>query len=160
MARERQRGWWIPWLFVGFFGIVIAVNATMIVIANRSWTGLTTNSAYEKGLAYNENLEAAEAQKDLGWSIDIDANLTDGLDGTIMVELRDRDGRPIDDADIEILFERPTHEGSDFVVRPGGTGQGRYKADFTAELSGAWNAHTVVRRGAAVFIDDSRQMLR
>ncbi|MEZ5824053.1 MAG: FixH family protein [Geminicoccaceae bacterium] len=160
MARQKKRGWWIPWLFVGFFGIVVAVNVTMIFIAGRSWTGLTTHGAYEKGLAYNENLDAAQSQEELGWSILFTTELVDGLDGKLAIVLRDRDGKPIDDADIEVSFERPTHEGFDFTVIPDGTGEGRYEAEFTAGLSGAWNVHTVVRRGQSVFIHDSREMLR
>ena len=39
----------------------------MIWIALSSWTGLATNQAYDRGLTYNRNLDAAARQAALGW---------------------------------------------------------------------------------------------
>ena len=41
MADER-RSRWIPWAFVAFFGVVLAANAVLIVIAITTWPGLET----------------------------------------------------------------------------------------------------------------------
>jgi nitrogen fixation protein FixH len=43
-AARRSR--WIPWAFVAFFGVVLAANAIMIVIAITTWPGLQTQQAY------------------------------------------------------------------------------------------------------------------
>ncbi len=47
---------YIPWLFVAFFAVVLAANGALIAIALGSFTGLTTEHAYDKGLAYNRTL--------------------------------------------------------------------------------------------------------
>jgi nitrogen fixation protein FixH len=59
MSADRPRGRWIPWLFVGGFLLVCAVNGVMIWVALSSWTGLAANQPYDRGLAYNRNLAAA-----------------------------------------------------------------------------------------------------
>ena len=53
---DERRSRWIPWAFVAFFGVVLAANAAMVVIALASWPGLETQQAYQRGLAYDDAL--------------------------------------------------------------------------------------------------------
>ena len=62
---------WIPWYFVAFFILLISILVPMGIIAVRTNTGLVTESAYNKGLAYNASIRAEEAQKALGWHGDL-----------------------------------------------------------------------------------------
>ena len=86
-----QSGRWIPWAFVGGFGVVIAANVALILFSLGSWTGLETTDAYRKGLAYNDVLAAAEAQAARGWDHAIDYG-----DGRLDVRLTDADGRELE----------------------------------------------------------------
>ncbi|MBT3306984.1 MAG: nitrogen fixation protein FixH, partial [Alphaproteobacteria bacterium] len=45
------------WL-LAFFGTIFAVNAVLVFFALSSWPGLTTDKAYEEGIAYNRTLDA------------------------------------------------------------------------------------------------------
>ena len=72
MVGPASRDRWIPWAFVAFFGVVLAVNAVMIWVAFVTWPGLETTSAYQKGLAYNRTLAASQAQEALGWRVDVE----------------------------------------------------------------------------------------
>jgi len=58
---------WGPWVFFAMFAVIIAVNGVMVAFAFGTWTGLETDGAYEKGLSYNDTLEAARRQAALGW---------------------------------------------------------------------------------------------
>ena len=51
--------------------VVLLANGTMIWLAFATWTGLETDGAYQKGLAYNRTLEAAAAQAALGWRVEL-----------------------------------------------------------------------------------------
>ena len=159
MADDPRRGSWIPWVLAGLFGIVVAVNAIMIWFATSSWTGMATEGAYQKGLDYNRNLQAASDQAALGWTVDIDVALVEASQGEIGVLLLDREGKPLERAEIAATFERPTHEGADFTVDLQPRGAGRYGAGLEAMLPGAWNVHTVVRRGEQMMVHDSRHEL-
>jgi nitrogen fixation protein FixH len=62
-ARTRRPGWWIPWIFVGFFAVTIAVNGTMVWFAMHSWTGLETEHHWQEGIAYNSAIRGARARR-------------------------------------------------------------------------------------------------
>lgn len=71
MSALTKRDKLIPWYFVLFFVVIGAVNAVMVTLAVRTHTGTVTDHPYEKGLAYNKVVDAANAQEKLGWKSDI-----------------------------------------------------------------------------------------
>ena len=158
MTARRSPGSWIPWLFVGFFLVVIAVNGTMIWVALGSWTGLATNQAYDRGLTYNRNLEAAARAAALGWQPSLAATL-DGETGTVELILNGADGAPVTGAEVTVRFERPTSEGLDFAVPLAGTAPGVYRGGFVLPAEGAWNLHATIRRGEDLYVHDQRVVL-
>jgi nitrogen fixation protein FixH len=157
---DTERGRWIPWIFVGCFGIVLVVNSIMVYVAATTWTGIAVNRAYDKGLTYNRNLEAAERQAALGWEASLVTEMADGLVGTLEVALNDADGTPLYRADVVVAFERPTHEGHDFAVELVQDGAGTYTAPFTAPLPGVWDLRLVATKGTDRFVATERVVIR
>jgi nitrogen fixation protein FixH len=158
-AAPRQRGSWIPWLFVGFFLAIIAVNGTMVWLALESWTGLASNQAYDQGLAYNRNLEAARRQEALGWRPKLHAHVGADLAGVADLALADALGQPLAGATVTMRLERPTDEGADLAVTMIRAGPGVYRGEFALPLAGAWNAHVTIRRGDDLFVHEQRLVL-
>jgi nitrogen fixation protein FixH len=154
----KRIGAWIPWLFVAFFAVVIAVNGTMIWLALGSWTGLASNHAYDDGLTYNRNLDAAARQALLGWRPKL-AVRADSAGGEVELRLADASGRPIPDAVAMVQFERPTSEGLDFKVTLQPAGVGVYRGRFDPAPAGAWNLHATIRRDGALFVHEQRLVL-
>ncbi|MEQ8699381.1 MAG: FixH family protein, partial [Bauldia litoralis] len=71
-ARTQARtGRWIPWTFVGMFGVILAVNGIMVAVAFDTWSGLSTTEPYRRGLAYNSQLAEIERQQKLGWQVSL-----------------------------------------------------------------------------------------
>ena len=66
---RRRPGWWYPYIYVGAFGVVVAVNMVFMASAIRTFSGISTDQAYEKGLKYNQQIAAARSQEQLGWSL-------------------------------------------------------------------------------------------
>lgn len=145
---RRPSGWWYPWLFVGAFAVVIAVNGVMIALAIDSFTGLDTAHPYERGLDYNQTLAAARAQEEMGWQVTFNA-MPDGsvtVDAhPIALEARflDRDGRALTGLAVEALLVRPTAEGHDVEVALEDRGGGRYVAKAELPLPGQWDFRIV-----------------
>lgn len=160
MAERSRSASWIPWAFAGFFLVVLAVNATMIWIGLSTWPGLVTDNSYERGLHYNRNLAAAEAQAALGWQVDYRVEPKDGGRARVEATLADREGRPIETAEIEALFVRPTSEGHDFTVRLRPRGEGRYTAEVAPPLPGLWDLHLRIRRGDDRWVGEKRLFLK
>ncbi len=139
---------WIPWTFVGLFGVFLVANVIMIWIALTSWTGLTTAASYDKGLAYNRELAALEAQREQGWEVSIGfdpAGLVASGPG-VGVKLVDREGAAITDATVVVTLMRRTSTAYDQTLTLGHIGDGRYHADADLDGGGRWQARAVITR--------------
>ena len=69
----------IPYIFIAFFAVIIVVNLIYIYLSQKSWRGVIFPDSYRRGVEYNETLKLEEAQKKLGWSIEIQSkDLGDG----------------------------------------------------------------------------------
>jgi len=157
---DAKRGSWIPWIFVAGFGVVFCVNAIMVYVAATTWTGIAVNRSYDKGLHYNRNLEAAARMAELGWEASIETELTAERAGTVRVAVTENGGDPLYRADVVVEFERPTHEGYDFVVPLEQTGSGLYSAAFAAPLPGLWDLRLIVTRDTDLYVTSERVLLR
>lgn len=130
---------YIPWLFVLFFMIFIAVDAVMVTLAVRTQTGLVTEQAYEKGLAYNSTLQEAAEQKSWGWQDTINVH-----DGEITYTLKDERGISATGAIVTAHFIRPVKDGYDFSV-PLAPYDNHYKATIAFPLKGEWGVRINVK---------------
>ena len=99
----------IPWYFVMFFVFIAVVDGIMVTLAVKTHTGTVTDHPYEKGLAYNKIISAANNQGNLGWNSEIIYN-----NGIIEFKLHDTSGKIIVADNIEAKITRPTHSGLDF----------------------------------------------
>lgn len=160
MARPRPPGWWIPWTFVAGFLLVVAVNGVMIWLAARSWTGLVTERAYDKGLEYNRNLEAAEAMAALGWRPRLSLAALPGGGRELRLEVAGADGAPLSGLSVEGELERPLAEGQDRPVALEPAGPGLYRVVLEDLPAGQWRAHLRLRRGTDLFVLSERLVLR
>ncbi len=142
----RPRGWWYPYIFVGCFAVVLAVNGALAYFATSSFTGLSTDGAYEKGLAYNQNLAMARAQEAMGWTVDTQAKPA-GEKGhpkvDVVVTYKDRDGKPVEGLSVKAQMIRPTLKGYDHEVAFTTLGVGTYGGVFDMPLDGVWDMDVV-----------------
>ncbi|MEL7429418.1 MAG: FixH family protein [Pseudomonadota bacterium] len=91
-----------------FFGVIIAVNVSMAVLAKSSWTGLVVKNSYVASQEFNRDLEAAKIQKASGIHSDVTYR-----NGKLSLSVRDKNGSLVK-ADNTILFVgRPAFEQAD-----------------------------------------------
>lgn len=131
---SKKSDFWIPWYFVFFFIVIAVIDGSFVFVAIRTQTGLVTEQAYEKGLAFNKTLEKAAEQRKLGI-----IQKAEFKDGKIIWHLQDKNENPLV-AKITAHFYRPTHDGYDFEVDLKQTGNGMYEAAPRFPLPGAWTA--------------------
>lgn len=129
---------WIPWYFVGFFILLTAVLVPMCVIAVRTNTGVTTDGAYEKGLAYNKDIAAEQRQTELGWKGNI--SIRPSSDNRIKADftLKNKSNQPLAGATVKIWLVRPTQAGKDQTASMTEQSEGLYTADLTLPERGLW----------------------
>lgn len=106
--------------FAAFFVFIAVINAVMITLALRTHSGLVTDHAYEKGLAYNDTIAKAKAQQALGWKV----ALTETA-GELEVQAVDGAGNPLILDEVSAQLTRPTGQADDNAMA------------FTADADGA-----------------------
>ena len=156
------RGSWIPWLFVAFFAVVVAVNGAMIWLALSSWTGLAANQPYDQGPAIQPQPGGGAAPG--GARLAAPARRAAGARrrrARSSCVLLDAAGRPVTDAQVVVGVRAADQRGPRIfaVVMPEAS-PGDYRASFELPLIGAWNLHATIRRGDDLFVHEQRVMLR
>lgn len=138
---------WIPWAFVAGFLVILAANGGLIYFALASWPGLTTDHAYDEGLAYNKVLDKTEREAKLGWTLAIDF-ISDGKDskrGKLIVRAKDKNGQPHDGLVIEAELVRPVEPiPATSIELKSGSG-GLYVAAVTFPRAGQWDIYLAAK---------------
>lgn len=156
--RERQiTGRTVFLSLVAFFGVVFLVNGIFFWFARDSWTGLSTEDAYRKGIAYNDKLARADAQRFLGWTTETEYASAGPGEGRLVFALKTADGQPVRNREVSATFRRPVAEGIDFAAALSNDGDGRYVADVMPPAPGQWDVRIEVSRpGALPYLVETR----
>jgi nitrogen fixation protein FixH len=125
-------------IFIGGFGIVIAVNLFMASQAVGSFHGTVVDNSYVASQKYNGWLKQAAASQGLGWQA---------------VPHRREDGRVVIEtiavpagAQITATAERPLGERQESLLTFTAAGQGRWLSN-EALAPGRWELRTAIRAG-------------
>lgn len=128
----------------GFFGVIAAVNLTLAIFANSTWTGLVVQDSFLASQGYNEVLSQARKQQALGWN----AELVFG-GGRLDFKVADRDGKPVQGLVVKAKIGRPTNENEDFELTLLPEPQTGYSA--SSQLNdGQWEVDIIARNDDGV----------
>lgn len=131
--RKDPKDKYVLWFFLAFFGTFIAVDTFFVYKAVTTQTGVVTEHAYEKGLAYNQVLDEARNQPDI-------VQKTAFENGVLSWTLSDKDGTPIEHASVSAHIIRPVQDGADFDITLSHIGGGVYEAKPSFPMNGQWLA--------------------
>ncbi len=160
-SEKRLTGRHVLVVLLAFFGCILLVNGVFVFAALDSWTGLTTDHAYQEGLDYNSRLDAGAAQRALRWQVEIGAAPLDGHRWQLSARFRDFAGRPQQELAVAVELRRPTQEGLDQALQLSHSGAGLYTEQFTPAALGNWDAVvTARRRGETVYRREQRLWLK
>lgn len=131
--KDKVSGWRFFFIFAAFFGVIIAVNAVFIYNAMNSHSGVVTDDAYRKGLAYNDILDRAQNQPHWIHKVTFE-------DGVLRWFIQQEDGSPLDNAQVSVSFFRPIRSGDDFSATLSEVQAGVYEIRPDFPHKGAWRA--------------------
>ena len=151
---------WIPWLFVAAFGVIVGVNATMVLFAFGSWRGMATVDSYDKGRRFNHVIAEHRRQAALGWQFAAGLEAKPGAPAILRVELTGPNGAKLDDATVTVDLVRPASIGGDVSIVLDAVGAGRYERAVALKHLGLWELRITARRGADVANAVSRVVLK
>lgn len=145
---QARKSAWIPWVFVGGMGVVVAVNAVMITFAISTFSGISVEKPYERGVAYNRVLEAQARQDALGWTFGTTFQPAGGqLDGRLVLTAHGPDGAPLDGLVLDARLVRPVEKTVPIELAFTAAGDGRYIARAELPMPGQWDLKLHARRG-------------
>jgi nitrogen fixation protein FixH len=141
---------------LAFFGVVVLVNGTFVILSLSSWTGVETEAAYQRGLDYNRTISAAEEQRARGWRAGLDVSSRANGGTSVALSLVDGAGRPVDVVKVDVLLRRPTNDREDRQLAMEPDGSGRYVINLDPSDAGRWKVRVDVRLadGSSYVVED------
>lgn len=157
----RLNGRHVLAIFVGFFGVIFAVNATMVYLAVGSFPGAATTSSYRASQDYNGEIATARAQAARGWQVDEALSRDANGRAVLTLTVRDRAGAPVDALDLTAALRHPVKKGADVVATIDPAGAGRYVGRFDGVEAGQWTLAVEGERGGErLWRSENRVILR
>ena len=138
-TEPQRKSLWIPGLFIGLMLLVVAVNGTMMYLAEHTFSGLDTEKAYLEGIEYNAILKNAAASAALGRTAK--AEFVDIAGGRhLAVRIADKAGKPVGGLMLTVHLVRPISTAFDqlLTLQPSSTEPGLYGADVQLPAAGIW----------------------
>lgn len=103
---------------------------------------LKPKNSYRKGLNYNQRIAEDAARAQLGWS---DGVTIDPTAGSLIVTLKDRDGKAVEGMTVSASIGRPATNAYDRSVVFDDKGAGRYEAAVPGLADGTWTVELAAR---------------
>lgn len=169
-ASRKDEGWWYPLIYVGVFIVIIIVNLIMVNYAATTFSGLAVHDPYMTGNHYNGEIEAAEAQKRLGWSSTLTVDVVDAPVGQtapatnyptrVSLTIKDRDGAPVEGLTVAAEIRRPAQQGMDQHAELVATDKGVYSQVVTLPAAGQWQVRLIAQREGQTYRLNQRALIQ
>jgi nitrogen fixation protein FixH len=157
LAARPSRSSVVPWLFVVAFGVVIAVNGTMMWLAIGSFSGLYSDHARDRGLHYNQVMAEQRDREALGWIVETSWQASNGRLG---LKIMDRVGKALDGAIVAVDLVRPAERRAPMRIAMTEIGGGRFTAAVALPARGNWDADIVIEADGHRFAITRRLFLQ
>lgn len=153
---KKLTGWQVLLIFLGFFGVIFAVNGVFLYNAITSFPGEDVQKSYLQGLNYNQTLDARAAQAELGWQAQAGIQ-----SGNMVFMLQDATGQDLSGYPVIVEARRLTSDAEDQVLTLKSIGAGEYQAPVDVLASGQWRMDiTVLDFDAETAVFQARKDLR
>jgi len=166
LKQKKQSMHWAPRLIIAFFIFLVVLNAILLSIASRGvpdmlaqlvlpnpeqqkvHTAFPGTVPHDKNKSYQGHLARIEQQRELGWQVSLEGvqALQSRQAGTLAIVLLDRDGEPVESAEVTLGLWRVANSRDDRSLTLLETGAGRYQGELTLPQAGRWLAEIVIRK--------------
>ncbi|MBF0622218.1 MAG: FixH family protein [Magnetococcales bacterium] len=148
--KQRIEPW--PVAIILFFVVVFIANFALVYLAQSSWTGLTTENHYEKGLAYNDVIAAQQAQNAMEWHVDLVVKpLEANRDERLVIRILDRQDMPVTGVEVDGVLFRPVPSGYDKPLKLVEQDAGVYATDLKIDLAGNWDVKLAIHHSGGLY---------
>ena len=149
-AARRKKGWYWPWLIVGFFVVTVVSNLVVVWIAANDPSFAVEPDYYQKALDWDQKREQDRVNADLGWSIELEVAREKRPDGTVDVVARLLDAEGVTIPDARISLEAFHNARASYVLEAElREKEGTYNTTMPLRRPGLWEFRFVASRGGA-----------
>lgn len=146
--------------FIGFFGVVFAVNGVLVQAATSTFRGMETASSYKAGLLFKADVESAQRQEDLHWQVDGKLSRDRAGEAVLEFSARDANGLPLAGLVAAVRFAHPADASLDRTMELKPASAGVFRGVTDAQ-PGQWELIVDLFRGdERVYRSRSRVTLR
>jgi len=152
ISQDNKQAMRNPWV-LGWLGLlitVVLVNVIFIVTAFKTSPGLVDEGYYEKGRDVEKNFhKKLEARNRLGWDIRLQnpKQVVVGQSGSYSVNVIDKVGMPVRDAEVTLQAYRPSDASADITTTMDLVATGVYQTRLNLPLKGIWDIKVKVQHG-------------
>ena len=125
--------------------VVLAAVVTTVIVGSRSFEGIVVDKPYERGLSWDrEQKDRTES----GLDIEIKNRIFTVGENDLLIQLTDREQKPVPDAILMLTVSRPSSNAYDRNYRLTESKEGMYGSSVELPLYGHWDLRiTIVRNG-------------
>ncbi len=159
---QKQSALRSPWIraWLGLLVVFVIANGVMLYLAFDR-PGLVVDDYYERGQDYEQNMLKKKARHP-GWKLKIlpPRRIVVNQPAPFAFTVKDQEGQPVEVGEVMFRAYRPADAKADFELPMVADGQGRWKADVTFPLLGAWDVLVTVEHNGDEYHDDYRANAR
>lgn len=156
--REKQKGWYWPWLLAAGLLATVTVNTVMLFAANSDRNGVAVEpDYYKKAVAWDSTMALQSESEALGWHVEASLSRDErptasiATAGTVGVTLTDRDGAPLSGVNVAATLIHNTAPNDRITIPLKENAPGVYSAHSRLSYLGRWELRVLASRGAERF---------
>jgi nitrogen fixation protein FixH len=155
----KLTGWTVLGILVAFFAVIASVNGVMIYAALSTFRGEVVSKPYERGLAYNRDIEHAREQARRDWRVEAKVARSANGAAALRVVMRDATGAPVTGAAVQATLASPADKKQDVSVALTEVAPGRFEGE--APIAAGWRDLLLIatRKGEEVYRSKNRILI-
>lgn len=171
MQKKKESMHWAPRMIIGFFIVLVLLNAIFLSISTRGLpdaltrailpnpsekevhTGFPGLIPHDRNKLYEPHLAELEQQKNLAWKVQVDGlnDLKNKQSSIVTIKLLDKEKHPVTGATVTMELWRMANSADDTTVPFAETAAGVYQAKIRLADEGAWITDLQIVHGADHF---------
>ncbi len=142
-----------PWPFaiVGLLGMNVTIVGITVFYATSDRSMAVEPNYYQRALAWDRNQIQSTRNAQLGWTLTLEASNPRHGRSDLALSLRDRSGKPIEDARIEALAFHNSRASERQTLLLSSMGKGEYSGTLAADRDGLWHFQVTIQHGTNTF---------
>jgi hypothetical protein len=169
MQKNKESMHWAPKLIIGFFIVLVVLNAIFLSISTRGLpnaltrlilpnpsnsqvhTGFPGLIPHDRNKLYEPHLQELEQQKNLGWTVIVEGldGLKNNLASNVIIKLSDKQHQPIIAATVTLELWRMANSADDQTIQFSENTPGEYHATVRLSDEGLWLTDLEIVKGEA-----------